>query len=333
LHRPRGFTLLELLAVFSVLGVLLALALPALQQVREAARKAQCQDHLHQVGIALHGYEQSARLFPQLMYPTEGGSHWDWRGFSPHAMLLPYLDMKPLHQRLDFKRWALDFGSNHDAGRTVVDVFRCPTDLDPDDGDPGVNYALCLGANVGFSSDGYILKPSDQNGIIAGTTRVSMASITDGTSNVIAASEQIVGGAADPQGRFANYRYAPGSIPVGMTLAFPSAADLVTWSTACEGAFIDSPRIARQWHRGLPGQTSFNTLLPPNAKSSNCSIHCFNNCDSDGAGLYTARSRHPGGVQALMADNSIGFVSESIDLTLWQRMGARDDGNPTAGWR
>ncbi|MBA3313277.1 MAG: DUF1559 domain-containing protein [Planctomycetaceae bacterium] len=324
-ERRNGFTLVELLVVIAIVGLLIALLLPAVQYAREAARRTQCRNNLKQLGLAVHNYHDTFGELPRLMYPTQGGKMWDWRGFGPHAMLLPFLEATPVYGRLDFKRWALDGASNDALGQTQFPVFLCPSDHQPRD-DPGVNYALCLGTNIGFQNDGVTLKAAEQNGVITGTVPVRFANVTDGTSNVILASEQIVGGFGDRQGRLADYRYAPGSIPAGMPNAFPEEGQLLAWGVICSAAERKSPRVARHWHRGLPGQTTFNTLLPPNSPIPNCSNHCADGCDSDGPGLFAARGRHPGGVHTLMTDGSVRWADDGIGLGVWHRLGARNDG-------
>ena len=320
-----AFTLIELLVVIAIIGILIALLLPAVQGAREAARRNQCRNNLKQVGLALHNYHDTAKLFPNLMYPTADFLPWSWGGHSAHSMLLPYLDLRPLYDHLDFSTSVLDMGPNEAAGLTKVPVLRCASDLDTDP-DPGMNYAFCSGTNIGFSGDGRFLTQQEQNGVITGTVNVSFNSITDGASNVIAAGEQIAGGAYDPVGTLANYHYGPNTIPAGMPNAFPTTDQINAWGTACAAMPNTSVHVARLWHRGLPGETTFNTLLGPNSPLPNCDVHCPEWCVTDGPGLFAARSRHTGGVHIMLADGSVRFVSNSVDMTTWYRLGARDDG-------
>ena len=218
--------------------------------------------------------------------------------------------------------------ANERAGSGRVSTFVCPSAVLPTD-DPGVHYAFSLGPNIGFPGPGRNLEEEDQNGFLTGTVRVSFASILDGSSNVVAASEQVSGGTA---GGVEDLRYGPNSIPPGMADAFPGEASLLAWGVRCGVEPRRSVRVARQWHRGLPGQTAFNTLLAPNSKVPNCLAHCEDSCDSDGPGLFTARRLHPGGVHAAMADGAVRWVSDSVSQPLWQRLGGRNDGRSVEGF-
>lgn len=126
------------------------------------------------------------------------------------------------------------------------------------------------------------------------------------------------------------YRYAPGSIPAGMPLAMPSLGQIQEWADTCERFANRGRHVARKWHRGVPGQTLLNTLLTPNSPRDNCSIHCLDWCDPDGPGLYAARSRHAGLVNAALCDGSVRTVSDAIDPITWHRLGSRNDGGPVA---
>jgi prepilin-type N-terminal cleavage/methylation domain-containing protein len=98
--RVRGFTLIELLVVIAIIAILIALLLPAVQQAREAARRTQCKNNLHQIGIALHNYHDAFRILPpgqvtSVHWLQTDSTMWGWA-----AMLLPYLDQSPMYNLL-----------------------------------------------------------------------------------------------------------------------------------------------------------------------------------------------------------------------------------------
>jgi prepilin-type N-terminal cleavage/methylation domain-containing protein len=147
--KRRGFTLIELLVVIAIIAILVALLLPAVQQVREAARKSQCQDHLHNLVIGLHNYESNLKVFPPLaigdhMQPTATqiahhgairfAAQWSWG-----AQLLPYVEQKPLYDTIGVSTrragQAIDAWGTAgipQAFTTPIDLFRCPSDAAPD---------------------------------------------------------------------------------------------------------------------------------------------------------------------------------------------------------
>src|SRR5262245_35636381 len=102
--RSRGFTLIELLVVIAIIGVLIALLLPAVQQAREAARRAKCSNNLKQVGIAVHNYLDTHKSFPTAgsYWRCGGGSDWAGGGFSVFGMILPLMERSDLSDRLNY---------------------------------------------------------------------------------------------------------------------------------------------------------------------------------------------------------------------------------------
>src|SRR4051812_35881698 len=106
LKSRRGFTLIELLVVIAIIAVLIALLLPAVQAAREAARRAQCTNNLKQLGLALHNYASATNSFPPGNVTARTGytdaSLSQWTGWSPHAMLLPYMEQTPLYNAANF---------------------------------------------------------------------------------------------------------------------------------------------------------------------------------------------------------------------------------------
>jgi prepilin-type N-terminal cleavage/methylation domain-containing protein/prepilin-type processing-associated H-X9-DG protein len=348
-HRRRsGFTLIELLVVIAIIAILIALLLPAVQQAREAARRTQCRNNLKQLGLALHNYHDNFNMFPRgaIAGSIEGSAGSDWRSYSGHAMILPYIDQSPLYNlvadAIQQNRRACCDGGNG-AGENApwnldqreLPAFLCPSDPKL----PGVplamnNYALCTGANKGWWGG----SERDQNGAFNRLVTVRIGDITDGTSNVIAASELIKAPSGEPvgsQGQLAAVRdgnsiaggnAAPWSVASGITFANVNA-----WGAAAASLGINGNVVGERWFRGQSGRTLFNTLLTPNSKIPNVTFHC-GGCNYDGPGMHGARSRHTGGVHVLLCDGSVKFASDNIDWALWNAAGARNDGVVLGEW-
>ena len=206
-RRRRAFTLIELLVVIAIIAVLLALLLPAVQQAREAARRSQCINNQKQLGLALHNYHDTFNVFPPGWIGVRGGiAHMEGpNGFAWGSHLLPNLDQGPLYNQINFKASLLD-PSNDIARKTVLNVFRCPSDPSTDTwqigevGNPTNILATLPTANyVGsFGTEGYediciaAPYPASQclgDGMFSHNSKFRIADITDGTSNTILLGE------------------------------------------------------------------------------------------------------------------------------------------------
>jgi prepilin-type N-terminal cleavage/methylation domain-containing protein len=196
----RGFTLIEVLVVIAIIGLLVALLLPAVQAAREAARRMQCSNNLKQLGLALHGYHDAVGSLPWGEGPD------DWNNWSAHVMLLPYLEQGGLYNALNFVSYASgDFllpgspnpaGANATAQLTRLAVLLCPSDLDRLTAPHGhVNYCVNAGNDRNFAPK------SPPSGLFAqapycpGTVRFQ--DVTDGLSQTAAVSERVKGIAND----------------------------------------------------------------------------------------------------------------------------------------
>ncbi len=159
----RGFTLVELLVVITIIGILMALLLPAVQAAREAARVMQCSNNLKQIGLALHNYHAMLGSFPPGYISTVGpngvaddqGPGWGWA-----AMLLPHLDQQNLHNQIRFDKDLKD-AANATARSTSLSTFLCPSD----DGRPTFNVD-----SLNDSTPDYSVPVTDTSGnpVVAG---------------------------------------------------------------------------------------------------------------------------------------------------------------------
>ncbi len=333
-HR-RGFTLIELLVVIAIIAVLIALLLPAVQQAREAARRSQCKNNLKQFGLALHNYHDSNKYFPKANYnvsdnvgafPSCGvGSSTCWRGRSAHTMLLPYMDQAPLFKRIPrIGYWDVAAQVPVELRRVVISNFLCPFDSPFGSADRGNNsYLVSTGPNLGWDAS-----VAGNVGMFNLNYSVSTAGVRDGLSNTIAMGEGLIGNNS-------NAIYDASSIirnvvpSVAPTNPKPTLAELTSYGNQCLAKVVPTLVSAdvqvhsgREWMAPTPFHTIMNTVATPNWKYPNC-ISCLTCSWTDGAGVVPSRSRHSGGTHHLMGDGASRFISNNIDLILYQNLGSR----------
>jgi len=307
--RMRGFTLVEALVTVAIVGLLVAILLPAVQAAREAARRGRCLNNLRQMGIALNAYESAHKVYPQ----GRNGR------FSLHVMLLPYLEQRALYGAINFEAgiWATDriTGPNATVINTDVDVFLCPSDFaDPLPGRQ--NY-------VGDSGFGDCIDPSplERLGMFTdGSTTGKLVyygpeAVRDGVSQTIAISEWNLGRYPVRDARASVFKITPSLI---------EEDEFEDFVAACANLDAGSVRIGligkpANWVNPGIGSSLFDNDLPINGHS----------CTNDGSinyGAWTAGSRHPGGANAVFADGHAQFLRETIAAPLWRALGTRCGG-------
>ena len=316
--RRRGFTLIELLVVIAIIAILIALLLPAVQQAREAARRTQCRNNLKQLGLALHNYESTHRVFP----PGSLGYPYVW---SAQAQLLPYVDQANLQGLLNFSVPpmtafgagfdAVAVGKNDTAAKTRIPMLVCPSDGDvvPNSGYAGISYPACTGSGINSTSvatdDGSV---SNADGLIFAQSKIGFRDVVDGTSNTVAFGEQLLGDGINSAPTVNDYRRRVIELSMG-TQTTPAACLPATgpWSGQ-RGA---------KWINGHLADSMYNHYYVPNSSVDADCQNGFHNF-----GLVSARSAHVGGVQIGLCDGAVRFVSENIALSIWRGMATRAGG-------
>ncbi|MFG0335442.1 MAG: DUF1559 domain-containing protein [Maioricimonas sp. JB049] len=318
-----GFTLIELLVVIAIIAILIALLLPAVQQAREAARRTQCKNNLKQLGLAIHNYVDTYGLFPNKRQGT--ANHGDcMRGNAEFSSgwlrILPYIDQAPLYNQwsspqtfngIDFPAFGPCPWGPHENGYTPyytqVSTLMCPSDgniASKTNARGATNYKFSVGDSIrSDGAMGYNESPLSRGIFGNRNGRVTFASIGDGTSNTIMLSERLYPGDRNAVGQGVAHNLGDGIV------SNPAECNLVVdpnnptrYNTASTTGW------GFKWDHGSTSHVGFTTVLPPNgplcASAGN---------DNQSHGIYPPSSQHTGGVNAVMADGSVRFISENID--------------------
>jgi prepilin-type N-terminal cleavage/methylation domain-containing protein/prepilin-type processing-associated H-X9-DG protein len=302
--KRLGFTLIELLVVIAIIAILIALLLPAVQQARESARRTQCKNHLHEIGLALHNYHDPADTFPP------GTVHGEWESgknaifWSWMAHILPYMDQAPLHDNIDQLRAAWPpvdpwgHAQNLAVAQSKLGFYQCPSSPRGmlDDGFDRYGLTEYLGSSgtngAGFSgnttaaycaNNGYF---NCNDGVFFGNSKIGFRDMTDGTSVTICVGER-----------------PP-----------PEAADWGWWTGP--GATNWCPNGA------------LDVLLPTENYYGVGGLR--DGLTNDPYPLYHWWSFHQGGAHFLMGDGAVKFISYSIDHNLLIALASRNGNEPVA---
>ena len=307
---------MELLVVIAIIGILIALLLPAVQAAREAARRMSCANKLRQVSVAGQIYHESAGHLPYGYVGDPnfvGGStkgvpssdtRWPWI-----ARLFPNLELTSLYDQIDWTRvLSMSAVANYsDIIFTQYSTLQCPSESTVREGWSGWNLSqggmarISYAGNFGHSDPNVpnsagMEMPGHIRGVFGRNYGASFDEITDGTSHTLMASEIIPGHSLcvrglwwAEEGVYFQQEYSPND---------------------------QTPDVVRV---GRCGDSAFNEAVQaPCLGSLSFNLYYIN--------IHTARSAHPGGVNAAMCDGSVNFVNNDIDLYIWRAMGSPKGG-------
>ncbi len=318
---PKGFTLVELLVVITIIGLLIALLLPAVQAAREAARRLQCGNNMKQIGLALHNYHSAHGSFPIAAPHSHCRPNW-------RVALLPYIEQGSVYDLSDFSKhfcsacaasssYGFVTGQNAHFKGLVIDAFRCPSNTsDPTSTKVYCNfdraqthdYVGISGAAPDPGGRTTVCSPQTghggifcKNGILFPMGISKIRDVTDGTSSTLIVAEQ--SGLVNNRDVRSDYHGGWSSFGCWDPSGCGSIRSVLGYASS------DKPY----------GSGTSTIRYPINHDV----LDIGTNTSYDGNTVLN--SFHPGGIHGLLADGSVRFISETIDFPTLLNIGSKND--------
>jgi type II secretory pathway pseudopilin PulG len=314
--------LIELLVVIAIIAVLIGLLLPAVQKVREAAARTKCQNNLKQIGLACHQFaDANGGFLPPSMSGQTPTNPFPGYPFSAFVRLLPYVEQAALYQQADFKASALTQPAV--VGQPIA-VYFCPSD--PGD-KPSTTNPPTYPATYGFGWGDWFYQyyPTGQGGNGAfplvgypSQVGVRLTDVTDGLSGTVGAAEVKA---------FGPKLVRPATL--GPNISVPATADVPGLGGQFSAHTGHSAwAVAQIWLNGITFVFPPNTGVPyvNTGDGQTYDVDWVGGGTSYGYAAITSRSYHSGGVNALVMDGSVRFVTNSIPQSTWRALGTRNGG-------
>lgn len=311
-ENRKGFTIVELLFVIAIIGILVALLLPATRSTREAARRTDCANRMRQIGLAFHNIHDARRRFPAATgdpdlkgLVTEQAA----KRISGLVQVLPYMEENELWEQI-FSPATYDHAyypvapvpwtTGYQPWHQSVPAFQCPSSPDPSSEFGRTSYAFCIGDMARN-----IHSPTQLRGAFAGNLRSRLSDFTDGTSQTLAMSE--IATPLEARSRKGNFAI---NLPIEVLdnpeycLSLLDENDRRNYDSAVE---LGTGRGER-WADGAAQFSMFNTILGPGAPSGQVGYP-----SETADGIYSASANHPAGVNCLLVDASVRNISGDIN--------------------
>ena len=348
-EHARGFTLIELLVVIAIIAVLIALLLPAVQAAREAARRAQCTNNLKQVALATLNFESTYGQLPPGYGPNPPGGGGR---INPQGQILQFIEGGSTYNAFNLQANINNYsktGPNFTAQSQIIASYVCPSD--PSTARIAVGNGMMLGysnymASTGGTASqvyGGTLIPNEETNTatlgpfnvqldetkssptyLSVTSRVTLATILDGTSNTGMWAETK---RSQYTGASLSVIYGPAAYSMDMVYLVPTQYwNNQVWPSVCNN--WDNSQVwdlisyrGGEYYRNLPMTANYSHTIPPNFNSFDCG-----NISSFAQSHAAARSYHPGGANAAFCDGSVHFFKSSISPVTWMALGTRAGG-------